>query len=268
MRILAADDELLALEMLTDSIKGAVPECEIFDFSKPSKLLEFAQENPPCDIAFLDIHMRGMTGVELAKKLKDITPKINIIFVTGFDQYTGEAMKLHASGYIMKPVTKEKIEAEMGDLRHPIIPKSDVLLKVQCFGNFDVFTPDGVPVHFERSRSKEVFAYLVHRSGSSCTIKEIAAALFEDQPYDLKQQAHVQKIISSMMKNLRQCNAEAAVFKKYNSLSVDKSKLDCDYYRFKELDSGAVNSYNSEYMAQYYWADFLYDDYRYDDEDY
>lgn len=69
-----------------------------------------------------------------------------------------------------------------------------------------------------------------------------------------------------MMKNLRQCNAEEAVFKKYNSLSVDKSKLDCDYYRFKELDSGAVNSYNSEYMAQYYWADFLYDDYdSYDD---
>lgn len=265
MRILAADDEALALEMLTDAIKEAVPQGEVFEFSKPSKLLEFAQENPACDVAFLDIHMRGMTGVELAKKLKDITPNINIIFVTGFDQYTGDAMKLHASGYIMKPVTKEKIESEMSDLRHPIVPLSDALLKVQCFGNFDVFTPDGTPVHFERSRSKEVFAYLVHRSGSSCTIKEIAAALFEDEPYDLKQQAYIQKIISAMMKSLRQCNAESAIFKKYNSIALDKSKVDCDYYRFKELDSGAVNAYNSEYMAQYYWADFMYDDYGYDD---
>lgn len=266
MRILAADDEALALEMLTDSIKGAVGECELFDFMKPSKLLEFAENNPPCDIAFLDIHMRGMTGVELAKKLKDITPNINIIFVTGFDQYTGDAMRLHASGYIMKPVTKEKIEAEMKELRHPIEPKSDAILKVQCFGNFDVFTPDGTPVHFERSRSKEVFAYLVHKGGSSCTIKEIAAALFEDEPYDLKQQAHLQKIVSAMMKSLRACNAESVIFKKYNSISVDKSKLDCDYYRFKELDSGAVNAYNSEYMAQYYWADFMFDDYDYDDD--
>lgn len=268
MRILAADDEPLALEMLTDAIKEAVGDGEIFSFTKPSKLLEFVKDNEPCEIAFLDIHMRGMTGVELAKKLKDITPEINIIFVTGFDQYTGEAMKLHASGYIMKPVTKEKIEQEMGDLRHPIVPKNDALLRVQCFGNFDVFTPDGVPVHFERSRSKEVFAYLVHRNGSSCSIKEIAAALFEDEPYDLKQQAYIQKIISAMMKSLRNCNAESVIFKKYNSLSVDKSKLDCDYYRFKELDSGAVNSYNSEYMQQYYWADFLYDDLGYDDEDY
>lgn len=260
MKILAADDEALAREMLTDAIREALPDAEIFDFAKPSELLEFAKETP-CEIAFLDIHMRGMTGVELAKKLKDLNPKLNIIFVTGFDQYTGDAMRLHASGYIMKPVTKEKVEAELAELRHPITPKSDALLRVQCFGNFDVFTPDGTPVHFERSRSKEVFAYLVHRHGSSCTIKEIAAALFEDEPYDLKQQAYIQKIISAMMKSLKKCGAGDTVFKKYNSLSVDVSKLDCDYYRFAELDAGAVNAYSSEYMSQYYWADFMLDDY-------
>ena len=116
MRILAADDEVLAREMLVDAIKASIEDCELFDFSKPSQLLEFAQNNPACDIAFLDIHMRGMNGVELAKKLKDITPTINIIFVTGFDEYTGDAMRLHASGYIMKPVTKEKIDHEMADL--------------------------------------------------------------------------------------------------------------------------------------------------------
>lgn len=260
MKILAADDEALAREMLTDAIREALPDAEIFDFAKPSDLLEFAKETP-CEIAFLDIHMRGMTGVELAKKLKDLNPKLNIIFVTGFDQYTGDAMRLHASGYIMKPVTREKVEAELAELRHPIEPKSGALLKVQCFGNFDVFTPDGTPVHFERSRSKEVFAYLVHRHGSSCTIKEIAAALFEDEPYDLKQQAYIQKIISAMMKSLKKCSAADVIFKKYNSLSVDVSKLDCDYYRFAELDAGAVNAYSSEYMSQYYWADFMLDDY-------
>ena len=84
MKILAADDEALAREMLTDAIREALPDAEIFDFAKPSDLLEFAKETP-CEIAFLDIHMRGMTGVELAKKLKDLNPKLNIIFVTGFD---------------------------------------------------------------------------------------------------------------------------------------------------------------------------------------
>ena len=46
--------------------------------------------------------------------------------------------------------------------------------------------------------------------------------------------------------------------KSYNSLSVNVDLLDCDYYRFKELDAGAVNAYECEYMNQYYWADFLY----------
>ena len=85
---------------------------------------------------------------------------MNIIFVTGFSEYTGDAMRLHASGYIMKPVTTEAVKSELDDLRFPIIPKDNSLLRVQCFGNFDVFTPDGKPMHFERSRSKEIFAYL------------------------------------------------------------------------------------------------------------
>lgn len=45
----------------------------------------------------------------LAKRLKEINPKMNIIFVTGFSEYAGDAMKMHASGYIMKPVTKENL---------------------------------------------------------------------------------------------------------------------------------------------------------------
>ena len=257
MKILCVDDELLALEMLEEAVCEAQPDADVKAFRKQSELLAEA-ESGGCDIAFLDIHMRGMNGVELAKKLKELNPKMNIIFVTGFDAYTGDAMKLHASGYIMKPVTKEKIEEELADLRFPIEPKSGAILRVQCFGNFDVFTPDGKPVHFERSKSKEVFAYLVHRRGSSCTVKEIAAALFEDEPYDLKQQAYLQKIFSAMMKSLKKIGAEKCVNKSYNSLSVNVDTLDCDYYRFTELDAGAVNAYQSEYMSQYYWADFLF----------
>ena len=46
----------------------------------------------------------------------------------------------------------------------------------------------------------------------------------------------------------------------YNALAVNPDVLDCDYYRFKELDGGAVNAYQNEYMSQYSWADFLFDE--------
>ena len=260
MRIMCVDDEPLALKMLEMSIQKAKPDAEVKSFRKPRELLEAARQDG-CDIAFLDIHMRGMNGVELAKELKGVNPKMNIIFVTGFSDYAGDAMSLHASGYIMKPVNKEKIERELSDLRFPITPKSNALLRVQCFGNFDVFTPDGAHVRFERSKAKEVFAYLVHKQGSSCTTRELFAAIFEDEPYEKKLQNLLQTYIYAMIKSLKAVGAEEAVVRSYNALAVNPEVLDCDYYRFKELDAGAVNAYQNEYMSQYYWADFLYDDY-------
>lgn len=256
MRILCLDDEPLMLRMLQEAVESARPEAQISGFTKQKELIAEA-ENGGCDVAFLDIHMRGMTGVEVAKKLKEINPKMNIIFVTGFSDYKGDAMDLKASGYLMKPVTAEEVAAELEDLRFPIVPKKKALLKVQCFGNFDVFTPDGKPLHFERSRSKEIFAYLVHRHGSSCTTREIAAVLFEDEPYDKKQQSYLQTLIAAMIKSLKKAGAESAVIKNHNALSVNTDMLDCDYYRFQELDDGAVNAYQNEYMVQYYWAEFF-----------
>ena len=74
MRILCLDDEPLALKMLQLAVEKAKPEAEILTFSKQRELIAEA-ESGGCDVAFLDIHMRGMTGVEVAKTLKGINPK-------------------------------------------------------------------------------------------------------------------------------------------------------------------------------------------------
>ena len=258
MRILCCDDEELALQMLEISVKKAKPDADVTAFDDQDDLLADAKKNG-CDIAFLDIHMRGMNGVELAKHLKEINPKMNIIFVTGFSEYAGEAMGLHASGYIMKPVTKEKVEKELADLRFPIVPKKNALLRVQCFGNFDAFTPAGEHVRFERSKAKEMLAYLVHKQGSSCTSREIFAILFEDEPYNDKNQNLMQSYIYALKKSLKNVGAEDILVHSYNAFAIKPELLDCDYYRFKELDAGAVNSFQNEYMSQYSWADFLYE---------
>ena len=259
MRILCLDDEELALQMLEMCVKKARPDAEVWSFDDQDALLEDAEESG-CDVAFLDIHMRGMNGVEVAKRLKDINPKMNIIFVTGFSEYKADAMDMKASGYIMKPVTVEEVKEELDNLRFQIgmVPKKNALLRVQCFGNFDVFLPNGDHVKFERSKAKEVFAYLVSRHGSSCTTRELFAIIFEDQPYEEKLQNLLQTYIYSMIKTLKAVGAESAVVRSYNALAVNPDVLDCDYYRFKELDAGAVNAYECEFMSQYPWAEFLY----------
>lgn len=256
MKILLIDDEQLALEMLTGAVREVCPDAELHPFQKPSEALAFLQENP-CDVAFLDVQMRGMTGLDMAIKCKQMYPRINLIFATGYDIYTAEAMSMHASGYIMKPVTAEKVRYEMENLRHPLATRPDAKLRVKCFGNFDVTLPDGTPLLFARAKSKEMLAYLVYRRGAPCTIRELGAALFEDNSYDRKQQVYLQKIVSSMMQTLKQHDLASIIHKNYNSIALNTAAIDCDYYRFLELDLAAVNAYTGEFLSQYSWAEFM-----------
>ena len=64
-----------------------------------------------------------------------------------------------------------------------------------------------------------------------------------------------------MIKSLKKIGVEQVVNRSYNALSVNPEMIDCDYWRFKELDGGAVNSYQNAYMSQYSWAEFFLDDY-------
>ena len=102
MRIIALDDEELALRALLDTIGEAAPGAEIHAFSSAEKALEFAQ-GYSCDIAFLDIEMSGMSGMELAGQLTARNPEVNIIFVSGHDTYTGDAFASHARGDLTTP---------------------------------------------------------------------------------------------------------------------------------------------------------------------
>lgn len=261
MNIIAADDERLALKALVETIEQVLPDAKIYPFQKASELIEFARTTS-CDVAFLDIQMRGANGIEIAKELKEIQPDINIVFATGYSDYAIEAFKLHASGYMMKPVTPEDVKRELENLRKPKEPvgsyKDGKHLYVQCFGTFEVFY-DGEPVEFNRSKSKEVFAYLVHRNGAAVNSPDIAGIIWEDGMFGISRQKQLQTIISDLRKTFAKLGLEDIIIRKKLGIAVDKSKFDCDLYNFIKGDVGAINSYLGEYMTNYYWAEFTTD---------
>ena len=256
MHIIAVDDEPLALGLLVRSIQEACPTAQISKFQSGNEALQFLESNR-CDVAFLDIHMRGIDGLTLAKKVKDLNPQCNLIFATGYSEYAADALSLHASGYIIKPVSPDAIQRELQDLRHPVAALPGASLRIHCFGNFEVFTTDGEPVKFNRSKAKELFAYLVYRRGSSCSTRELAAVLFEDNEYSTKQMLYLQKIISSMMQTLKEYDAANIIHKSYNAISLNDALVDCDYYRFLKMDVPSINTYTGEFMTQYSWAEFV-----------
>ena len=153
MKILAVDDELSALHLLTRNIRAVAPQAEIVEFSDPIAALNWAGENT-CDIAFLDIELGCVNGIELGKRLKERNPKTNLIFVTGYLNYAVSAYALHASGYLSKPASQDAIRVELENLRYPMPkPQTGKKLVVHCFGNFEVFY-DGKPLTFKRSKTK------------------------------------------------------------------------------------------------------------------
>lgn len=112
MRFLVVDDEKMMLDGLEMMLKKLRPEAEILSFSWPEDALAAAGA-VPADAAFLDIQMGGMTGLELAVRLKRLRPDMHIIFVTGYADYAVEAFAMHASGYLLKPVSEAALKREL-----------------------------------------------------------------------------------------------------------------------------------------------------------
>lgn len=265
MNILAVDDEELLLWQLQATIKQVFPEAEIHGVDEIQDALDYV--NDLCDrseqlhYVFLDIKLRGGTGIDLAKDIKQKFPSAIIIFCTAYAEFALEAFQVGGLGYLTKPINKDKMVEALDKLKQVMdLPAEaaaqnseadDHRLRVQTFGNFEVYV-NGLPMEFERSKSKEILAYLIDRRGASVTNAEIAVALWEE---DGKTE-QIRTYLSSLKKSLRSIGAEDAIIRKRNQTAIDVSWFDCDSYRFLEGDALAINQYRGEYMENYPWAEY------------
>jgi len=260
MNILIVDDERMPLEYMTRTVEGVFTDASITAFRKPSEALEYVSalgesRKKQVDIAFLDIEMGGMNGLQLAKNLKDIHGKMNIIFTTGYSQYAADAYAMHACGYLMKPVSSESIIEAMDYLHHPIDQNKEKRIRIQTFGNFEVFA-DNEPLKFSRSKTKELLAYLVMRRGARCSNSEIIAVIWENKTESKALQNQFRHLVFDLKSTLQKVGAEGILTKQRGSLAVLPDRISCDMYSFLESDAEAVNKYMGEFMAQYSWAEF------------
>lgn len=105
-RALIADDEAHLAAHLGERLRALWPQLEVLPpAANGLEALRAIAEDAP-DVAFLDIRMPGLTGLELAARLDART---HVVFVTAFDQYAVEAFDRDAVDYILKPVTDERL---------------------------------------------------------------------------------------------------------------------------------------------------------------
>ena len=247
MIAIAVDDEMLMLGALVSAVKASPDISEVVQFSGCDDALSFVKENS-VDIAFLDINMRGMGGLALAEKIIDSCPDCKIVFCTGYEEYAVPAFKLHASGYLLKPVSAKDVQAEIDNIKG--IRKNEKPLSVKCFGNFEVYAK-GEKLTFKRSKTKELFAFLIDRNGAGVTVAEIGVALWENND-DQKNNNYIHQLFRDLRNTLEAIGMEE-IFERNNYLySVNPAKIDCDYYSY--LKSGKPK-FIGEYMSQYSWAE-------------
>jgi len=256
MLIFAIDDEPATLAELHDAIVKAEPGAEIMDFeTAPEVLAALDKQGRTPDVVFSDIRLPGMDGLSLAVQIKNRAPKAKLVFVTGYAQYATEAYKRHVNGYVMKPVTADRIREELRALDLPsAAPRAAGKLYVQCFGHFEVFW-QGEPVIFQRKQSKELFAFLIDREGRACTAEEIAAALWEDDGDMNAEKGRIRLILHDLRATLKELGMEDVLIREHRQLAVRRELLDCDYYRMLAGDMSAVNAYQGRYMIDYSWAE-------------
>ena len=247
MIAVAVDDEPLMLGALARAISASPDITTVAEFSDCEKTLEYLKTNP-ADIAFLDINMRGMGGLALAEQIMQLDPRCRIVFCTGYEEYALSAFQLHVSGYLLKPISAQDVQREIDHIKG--LRQQEKPLEVKCFGNFEVYA-NGEKLTFKRSKTKELFAFLVDRNGAGVTVAEIGVALWENDK-EQKTQNYIHQLFHDLRQTLGAIGMED-VFERNNYLySINPNKIQCDYFNY--LQWGKPEFFG-EYMHQYSWAE-------------
>jgi transcriptional regulator with XRE-family HTH domain len=117
--VILVDDEKIVLAGGLPILEKSLPDAVISGFDKPSAALEFARSNP-VSLAFLDIEMGKNNGLEICQELLKINPRTNVVFLTSYIDYSFDAWSTGACGFLLKPLTVEKVSDQLNILRHPI----------------------------------------------------------------------------------------------------------------------------------------------------
>ena len=99
-----------------------------------SAVSDFAKYRP--DVAFVDIDLNGTSGLECAKILTELNPKLKVIFATAHSEYMANAFEIYAFDYIVKPFNVERVVQTISRIKGEISPLSEQEITVPANENY------------------------------------------------------------------------------------------------------------------------------------
>ena len=117
--VLLVDDESIILDGTLPVLRKTLPGAKVFGFTKPSQAVSFAREHPVA-LAFLDIELGRVSGLELCRELIRIRPRVNVVYLTVYREYSFDAWDTGACGFLLKPLETEAVRRQLLHLRYPV----------------------------------------------------------------------------------------------------------------------------------------------------
>lgn len=247
MRIIIVDDELSALNtFLPNVIDNMDIECKMF-MNAPRSALEYVRINK-VDVAFLDIRMPEIDGINLAERMLDINPELKIVFISAYAQDEKsicERLNGKVAGFCHKPYNAEKIKRLLAVLD---TEKSKPKIYLRTFDAFDLFV-NGVAVNFSSSKAKELLALLTDARGSYVTMDTAVGNLWADKNAELGKRLYRDAVCKLRLK-LKELDAEGLVTFERGRAVINTKFAICDMWDF--VENGGV--FSGRYMPQYDWS--------------
>ena len=116
--VIMVDDSRIILSDGLIILEEVMPDATITGFIWPQEAIEYARMNR-VELAVLDIEMGKSSGLELCRTLHEINPTTNVVFLTAYADYSLDAWKTEASGFLLKPLTTEGVKEQLKRLRYP-----------------------------------------------------------------------------------------------------------------------------------------------------
>lgn len=253
MRAIIVDDEQIMLRSFMRLSKGISNLNVIAQFENPEEALLFVQENA-VELAFLDIKMPGMNGIELAVKIREICPSILIVFISAYDEYIRDSNLIGGDYYIVKPYKKETIEMMM--------QKMQILLKslhkeiyIQMFGRFNVLK-SGVPIAL-RGKAKEILALVATRCGKEISNEEIYSVIWEGREYSNVKMKVYYNALKRLKEILEAEGLSDLLLSTPRGQMLNTDIVECDYYAWKNHKVQEKDKFEGEFLSEYSWGEYI-----------
>lgn len=250
MRAIVVDDEPMMIKSFMRLSSGIEDLQVLSTFESPEDALEFVKTNT-VDIAFLDVEMPTMSGIQLAKELRAVRPDILIVIISAYGEYIKDSNIIGADYYIVKPYKHETLEMMMARMRL-LVKRQEKELYMKTFGEFEVLK-NGKPTSIT-GKAKEILAYCVIMQGKEATNEEIYSALWEGREYNNVNMKVYYNAIKRLKDSLSDDNIPDLLVSTKHGQLANTDIFDSDLYEWLKKGNKDISKIPGGFMPKYDWA--------------